>query len=108
MKEQAEKLTSISRVLEDRVKFASNIRIDSESARRPVQDVRRRSSLGKKMLKTGLALTILPEPITVIPGVPLMVAGLAVDRTRSSIGLQDVSKDLHASFKELRNLTLNL
>lgn len=107
-KREAERLLSISKSVESHARLLSDLKIGADAVRKPVEDTMKRSSPGKEMFKIGVALTFLPEPVTVIPGVPLMLAGLAISRMKSSIGIQDVASELLESYQALRNLKLEL
>ena len=108
IKVQAEKINIIARNLKDRAEFFSTIKIDAAPVSESVKDVLKSSSPGKKLFKVGLALTLLPEPITVIPGVPMMLTGYALTKMRSSIGVKDVETAFNEDLETLKNLTLEL
>ena len=60
--------------------------------------VRERSNPGKKMVKIGTALILLPEPVTGVAGVPILALGKALS-SRQSGNLKEVYEELRNSMK---------
>lgn len=63
-----------------------------------------RGKFGKKMIKAGIALIAVPDPITDVPGVMLVAAGYLAERFWSSYGFEDVSKELRKTMQILTSL----
>jgi hypothetical protein len=108
MKEKAEKIRSISKSIEDHARFLSETKIDISSLKQPLQDTMKSRAPGEKILKAGFALTVSPEPFTAAIGIPMMATGYALKKTRSCIGIKDVTTELNENLKTLKNLKLDL
>lgn len=60
--------------------------------------IRERSDPGKKMLKLGTALLIMPEPITSVASVPMLILGKALSSNRGA-NVSGIYEELRKSLK---------
>jgi len=109
MKENAKKIHAISQSIEDHAKFLSETKIDVGSVKKPLQDTMISRSPGEGLLRAGFALTVLsPDPFTDAVGIPMMATGYALKKTRSCIGIKDITIELNENLKTLKDLKLDL
>ncbi|MCL4435365.1 MAG: hypothetical protein M1503_05775 [Thaumarchaeota archaeon] len=109
MKETAKKIRSISQNVEDHAKFLSETKIDAGSLKKPLQDTIKSRAPGDRLLKAGFALTVFsPDPFTDVIGIPMMATGYALKKTRSCIGIKDITVELNENLKTLKDLKLDL
>lgn len=69
--------------------------------------VKERGNSGKKMMKIGTALIIMPDPITGAIGVPLLVAGKMIDN-RQSLNLKNVYEEVDRTLSSLSSVVSSL
>jgi hypothetical protein len=62
--------------------------------------VKERSNPGKKMLKIGTALLLMPEPITGVAAVPILVIGKALSSNRG-VNVSGIYEELRKSLREI-------
>ena len=60
--------------------------------------VKERSNPGKKMMKLGTALLIMPDPITDVAAVPMLILGQALSSNRGT-NVSGVYEELRQSLK---------
>ena len=60
--------------------------------------IKERSDPGKKMLKIGTALLIMPEPITGVVAVPMLILGKALSSNRGA-NVSGIYEELRKSLK---------
>ncbi len=109
MKENAKKIQSISQSIEDHAKFLTETKIEANSLKKPLQNTVKSRAPGDKLIKAGAALTFLsPDPFTDVVGIPMMATGYALKKTRSCIGIKDITIELNENLKTLKNLKLDL
>jgi hypothetical protein len=63
---------------------------------------RSRGRMGKTLIKAGVALIAVPDPITDIPGGALVVAGVAISKFKDCVGIQDLKEEVVKTFSNLR------
>jgi ppGpp synthetase/RelA/SpoT-type nucleotidyltranferase len=76
-----------------------------KEVRKAIQDTKKESSLHSKMKKTGLALLAMPDPLTDIPGLALIVASHFMKR-RESASIMTLSSEIRKTLKDLEHLRL--
>jgi len=109
MKETAKKIRAISQTVEDHAKFLSETKIDISSLKKPLQDTMKSRTPGERLIKAGFALTVFsPDPFTDVIGIPMMATGYALKKTRSCIGIKDITIELNENLKTLNDLKLDL
>lgn len=62
--------------------------------------VRERGNTGKKMLKLGAALILIPDPITGAAGVPILVAGSLL-HARQGANVKEVYNELRETIESI-------
>jgi len=65
--------------------------------------VKERKDVGKKLLTLGAALLIMPDPITDVAAVPVLVAG-KVMQSRHSIGVKNVYDEMRQTLNQISSL----
>lgn len=109
MNENVKKLLAISQSVEDRAKFFSEIKIDLCSLKKPLEDTMKSRAAGERLIKAGFALTVLsPDPFTDVVGIPMLVAGLVLKKTRTCIGIKDIAIELNENLEILHDLKMVL
>ncbi len=109
MKEKAKKISSISQNVKDHINFLSEIKIDIDSLKKPLQDTMKSRAPGERLIKAGFALTVLsPDPFTDIVGIPLMATGYVLKKTRTCIGINDIFIKLNENLEILNDLKMDL
>jgi hypothetical protein len=87
--------------------FAEGIAM-SAAATRPAKSMSREESKGgmaSKLKKAGVTLIALPDPITGAVGVPVLVAGFALERIGNrELKIPEVTADLANTMRELEKL----
>ncbi|MEM3185631.1 MAG: hypothetical protein QXQ39_02985 [Conexivisphaerales archaeon] len=63
-----------------------------------------KSDIGKKMVKAGIALIAIPDPVTDIPGAAMAVSGAMINRYKSSIAITDLKRELRSMLANLQAL----
>ena len=58
---------------------------------------------GKKMMKMGAALILMPEPVTSAAGIPMVLFGKAIS-SRTGTNIKDVYEELQRTLKGLSSL----
>ncbi len=69
--------------------------------------IRERSDPGKKMLKLGTALLIMPEPITSVASVPMLILGKALSSNRGA-NVSGIYEELRKSLKIISSFHIYL
>ncbi|MHB1867774.1 MAG: hypothetical protein ACYCPP_02380 [Nitrososphaerales archaeon] len=62
--------------------------------------IKERSDPGKKMLKLGTALLIMPEPITGVAAIPMLIIGKALSSNRA-VNVSGIYQELRKSLKAI-------
>lgn len=70
----------------------------SKTAKLVHEIVKERSDPGKKMMKLGTALLIMPDPITDVAAVPMLILGKALSSNRGT-NLSEVYEEVRKSMK---------
>ncbi len=70
----------------------------SETNKLVKEIIKERSDPGKKMLKLGTALLIMPEPITSVASVPMLILGKALSSNRGA-NISGIYEELRKSLK---------
>lgn len=58
---------------------------------------------GKKMMKVGTALILMPEPVTSAAGIPMVILGRALS-SKTGTNVKGVYEELHKTLKSLSTL----
>ena len=70
----------------------------SETTNLVKEVIKERSDPGKKMLKLGTALLIMPEPITGVAAIPMLIIGKALSSNRGA-NVSGIYEELRKSLK---------
>ena len=62
--------------------------------------IKERGDPGKKMLKLGTALLIMPDPVTGVAAVPFLILGKVLSSNRGT-NVREVNEELRKSLKEI-------
>ena len=65
--------------------------------------VKERKDTGKKLLTLGAALLIMPDPITDVAAVPVLIAG-KVMQARHSIGIKNVYEETRQTLNQISSI----
>lgn len=66
--------------------------------------LKEKGDTGKKMMKIGAALVLMPEPVTSAAGVPLILMGKAIS-SRKGTNIAGVYEELRQTFDNLQSVS---
>lgn len=62
---------------------------------------RKRGHAGKTLIKAGVALIAIPDPISDVPGAALALTGVAIAKFSDCVGIQDLKDEVAKTLSEL-------
>jgi hypothetical protein len=78
--------------------------VDISSIMPRLRGVGRRRSVGKRVIKAGLALMAVPDPVTDVPGAALIAAGVVMSKYCDCVSIDDLSREMTGLTRSLREL----
>ena len=102
-KVEIDKLRHKSKLIKDTVDLVSSRAClpSSRMARSSVNaTLKETHNSGKKLMKLGAALILMPEPVTSIAGVPILLAGKAIS-SKGSTNIKGVYEELNQALKAI-------
>jgi hypothetical protein len=79
--------------------------LDMNDVSRKIARTKGRGKIGKSLMKAGIALIAVPDPITDVPGIIMVGGGYIISRLWEANGITDIQKELRktiASIEELK------
>lgn len=78
--------------------------LDMKRVESSIKQTRGRGGIGKKMIKAGIALIAVPDPITDIPGLFLLAGGYLASKFWESAGIDDIRRELNRALSCLKDI----
>lgn len=87
---------------------ASDALIKAKVATNPVRTMNHapgKSGVASKLKKAGVTLIAMPDPVTGVIGVPVLAAGVAIERMgKRDLSIPEVASELSRTLKELERI----
>ncbi|MEM3637169.1 MAG: hypothetical protein QXX17_04110 [Conexivisphaerales archaeon] len=82
--------------------------IDMTDAARDLKRTKGKGRLGKTLMKAGVALIAVPDPITDVPGIIMLAGGYVISKFWESPGINDLAKELRTTLEKLEEARLSV
>jgi len=78
--------------------------LDMSDVKKTISRTRGRGKIAKSLIKAGIALIAVPDPITDVPGIVMVAGGYIISKLWESNGISDITKELRKTLTSIEEL----